>query len=402
MVNVNAQQWLNDKYPKDRKCQRNNDSENKGKSRASITLLDIRKGKVGNGIFRKNKNLADSLKLEGFTNLRKLIVSSHQLISLDVSDCLNLEELDCRGNELVSLKVNGCLNLQKIDCSNNPLRELDLTTCPKLEEVNINNCSNLAEERAVNSNLAYDVEKGKLAKGSAINSPKIRKALDDDVRNILIIGITGNGKSALANTLSDAYVANKFGEKNVSVSVTKIFQTSDVFEWQGKKYRVIDNVGFGDTDEISDEDVLFKIGEGIHSAQEGINQVLFVFGGRFGPEHVEAFNKFKAFISESGITKFTTLVRTNFDSFRDQEECQKDRDNLFSQRQELKEIINSCNGIMHVSNPAIPTIKIGDSEKVIKSKKEDMIENTEERKESRKIVLDHLVENCLEIYKLKE
>src|SRR6266511_4533568 len=140
------------------------------------------------------------------------------------------------------------------------------------------------------------------------------------VNNILIIGITGNGKSALANLLTKT---NKFEVSSLSTSVTKDFQMVE-FEDNGVKYRVIVNIGFGDTNNISKEDILLKIGEGIHFAKEGISQVLFVFGGRFGPEQVTAFNIFKTFISESGITKFTTLVRTRFDDFRDPKKCEED------------------------------------------------------------------------------
>jgi hypothetical protein len=229
MVNINAQEYIDKKYPKDGVCKRDGDLENKDKSRKGITSLDLRKGKVGNGFFNNNKNLTEDLKLAGFTNLRKLIISSHQLTSLDVSNCPNLEELDCHGNELTSLNVTGCTNLKKIDCSNSPLRELDLSTCSKIEEVNINSCPNLIEE-AINSNLNYDVDSGKLAKGSVKNSPQITKAKEDDVRNILIVGITGNGKSALANTLSDASDSNHFQEKSSSTSATKSFQESNIFE----------------------------------------------------------------------------------------------------------------------------------------------------------------------------
>ena len=70
--------------------------------------------------------------------MRKLIISSHQLIELDISECENLVELDCRSNELNNLNANGCANLKKIDCSNNNLNGLDLSTCSKLEEVKIN------------------------------------------------------------------------------------------------------------------------------------------------------------------------------------------------------------------------------------------------------------------------
>src|SRR5690349_14031419 len=129
MVNINSQKYINDKYPIDGVCERVGDLENKDKKRSEIIKLDISKGKIGNNTFGKNKILVGSLKLEGFTDLRKLIVSSHQITSLDVSDCQKLEELDCRGNQLNNLNVSGCSSLKKIDCSDNNLSELNLTTC---------------------------------------------------------------------------------------------------------------------------------------------------------------------------------------------------------------------------------------------------------------------------------
>ncbi|CAG8447307.1 9415_t:CDS:10 [Racocetra fulgida] len=130
------------------------------------------------------------------------------------------------------------------------------------------------------------------------------------VNNILIIGITGNGKSALASLLANN---NEFKESGGGISKTDRFQVS-------KKYRLIDNIGFGDTGNISEEEIFLEIGEGIHAAKEGINQILFVFKGRFGPEQVEAFKKFKTFISEN-------------------------RQSLLSEdNKDLREIIDSCNG----------------------------------------------------------
>src|SRR6185312_16946883 len=99
-----------------------------------------------------------------------------------------------------------------------------------------------------------------------------------------------------------------FEESSASTSVTQDFQASS-FQWEGKNYRIIDNIGFGDTSSISDEDVLLKIARGIHSAKEGINQILFVFKDRFSGDQIFAFELFKNFINESGITKFTTLIR---------------------------------------------------------------------------------------------
>jgi len=60
-----------------------------------------------------------------------------------------------------------------------------------------------------------------------ISSRGVISAETYDIRNILIVGITGNGKSTLANILTNT---NQFIEKNASVSVTKNFQKSDIFE----------------------------------------------------------------------------------------------------------------------------------------------------------------------------
>jgi len=380
MVNENAQEWLDKKYPVNGTCQRKADQKNKNKTRAEITELDISKGNLGKHFYSTgdgDKNLVGSLKLEGFTNLRILNCSGHELISLDVSDCSNLEELDCQHNQLSTLNIDNCSNLKEINCDFNK----------SLKEVNVNNL-NLTK-----TGSGFAIENGKLAK----NIPQIIPVGENDIRNVLIVGITGSGKSALANALSSESGANQFGEKNSSTSATKSFQKSDVFEYQGKKYRIIDNIGFGDTNNISEEEILLRIGEGIHVAKEGINQVLFVFKDRFSPEHIMAFNLFENFISETGITEFTTIIRTNFPKFKKEEECKKDQQDLIGQTKELSKIINSCNGIIHVDNPAIPVVDEADSDN-----EEEIRIYSKKRKDSREKVLKHLVEKCSEIYKLKK
>lgn len=369
---VNAQEWLDKEYPASRRSEK--------------TELDISKGKIKKWLIH-DSTLKGDLKLEGFTNLRTLNCSGHELTNLDVSGCQFLTDLDCQGNKLNNLKVNGCSSLRTVNCSNNYIRELDLITCPELEEVNINNCPELNESKInSNNNLTRDALSGKLMKSGS----QIFPAKDSDIRNILIVGITGNGKSALANTLSNTSDVNKFGEGSSSTSKTKSFEVSDIIEWEGKNYRIIDNIGFGDTSNIAEEDILFEIGKGIHSAKEGINQILFVFKGRFAPEHIKVFNVFKKFISESKVTDFTTLVRTNFPNFREEEDRQEDQRVLRNQSPESVEIVNSCNGIVYVDNPAIPS---EDRRKRVALKK---------REDTKKIVFEHLADNCQNIYKLKE
>src|SRR5205823_6360384 len=100
---------------------------------------------------------------------------------------------------------------KKINCSSNNLSGLDLIACPNLEEVDINECPELAKDK-IKSNLNYDKLSNTLIKGR----PQIAPAGENDVRNILIVGITGNGKSALSNTLVG--INDKFKESSASTS----------------------------------------------------------------------------------------------------------------------------------------------------------------------------------------
>ncbi|CAJ0761339.1 15541_t:CDS:2 [Entrophospora sp. SA101] len=502
--NVNAQNYINEKYPTSGTCQRDNDPENKGKTRKGITLLDIRKGKVGNGIFSKNKNLIEDLKLEGFTNLRKLIISSHQITSLDISDCPNLEELDCRGNELTYLKVDGCSNLRKIDCSNNPLRELDLSTCSKLEEANINGCpSKLTEEGATKSNLTYDAEKGKLAKVSKVNEynkkkeeieksnisvsekekeikkiesetakeinegikviigigeritqleekkEKLKKEIQEkekiirqkvlkhifnnyyEINNILggdffISSIIGDDndwrdineefvdkavilkwlsrddkkltvekiqelshdvkqlKEALVDDQGPYFFHEKcfnFKESCGTTSETRSFQAEE-FTYEGENYRIVDTVGIGDT-KLSEREVLFKMAEGIYLVKEGIKQVLFVVGNKFTSQEIEIFRLLKDVILESGITEYTTIVKTKFPNFEDHEDCEEDRQTLQEENQAISKILEKSE-IIYVDNPPLK----GNSETIEANKKT--------RKSSQGVLFKHLKNNCQE------
>ncbi|CAG8447716.1 9238_t:CDS:10 [Cetraspora pellucida] len=239
-------------------CKSNSDKENQGKKRDEIIILDLSKGKVGKRIFNDGKTLTGSLKLERFTNLRKLIISSQKITELDVSECPNLKEVDISG------------------------------------------CSELTKEK-IKSNLIFNLKKTKL--------------------------------STLANVLTDTKKDGKI-----------------------VKYNIIDNIGFGDTrkESIKEEDVLLRIGGAIYSAKEGINQILFVVRGKFTKEHTESFNLFENFISDTGITDFTTIVKTEFLDFRDEDSRKDDKVALIRENKDIRIIIEACNGIIHVDNPPMP------------------------------------------------
>ena len=390
MVEKKAQEYINEKYPISSVCKSKSDKENEGKKREQITILDLSKGKVGKGLLNSDgKTLTDSLKLERFTNLQKLIVSSQQLTSLDVSDCPNLKELDCQNNQIANLNVTGCSNLKIINCSRNNIKNLDFNTCNGLEEVDIINCpEELTENKnAVKSNLIFNLKKTKLIKGPLVIPVR------ENIRNILLVGWTGSGKSTLANSLTNT---SDFKESNFGISETEKYEAGEFeLEREGKKikFRIIDNIGFGDTrkDSFKEEDVLCRIADGIHSAKEGINQILFVVKGKFSEEHIKIFNLFEKVISETGITKFTTIIKTDFASFRSPEVCERDKGALIRETNELRTIIESCNGILHVDNPSVET-----------SDKSEKEVNKKKREKSREIVLDHLLEKCQDIYKFEE
>ena len=196
--------------------------------RNEVTELDISKGKVKkrNG---HERTLKGDLKLPGFTNLRTLICSSHELTSIDLSECQYLTNLDCHDNQLNNLQISNCSNLEKVDLSKNYLRDLDLSKVNNLreincadnnflEEVDISKCPKLTK---VGFGFTRDKRKSMLVRVSQT------ELAGDKIRNILIIGITGNGKSALANVLAATSGINQFGEKNSSASATRNFQTSD-------------------------------------------------------------------------------------------------------------------------------------------------------------------------------
>jgi len=138
-----------------------------------------------------------------------------------------------------------------------------------------------------------------------------------NTKTILLIGRSGRGKSTLANVLTGT---NDFKESSTSVSETKNVQIGE-FEENGTNYQVIDTPGIGDT-KMSDSEVLNIIAEAIYLAKDGISQVFFVNDGRFDQYEMATYDQLRNIIFGDNFTKNTTIVRTRFPGFRDDEECQ--------------------------------------------------------------------------------
>jgi Leucine-rich repeat (LRR) protein len=201
----------------------------------------------------------------------------------------------------------------------------------------------------------------------------------NNIKNILLIGRTGNGKSTLANVLTGT---KSFAESESAVSKTRNIQ-HEQFNVDDNKYLIIDTPGLGDT-KLSQEKILDIIAEAVYLVKEGVSQVLFISKGRFDQFEMATYDLLRTIIFDAEVVKYTTLIRTNFAEFEDEEECKKD---LVAMKREsdLAEVVGSCqNRVIHVDNPPIKAN--------LPKKLREL--NKEQRIESKKKLSEYLNKNC--------
>jgi predicted GTPase len=138
-----------------------------------------------------------------------------------------------------------------------------------------------------------------------------------NIKNILIIGRTGSGKSTLGNVLinKNNNFEEIFKEINSTESETKNIQSEEA-DINGVRFRIIDTIGIGST-KLTNEEIAFNIIKVCNKFEEGLSQVLFIIRGRVILEEIKFYNIIMKKIFDKDISKYTTIVRTNFYNFRD-------------------------------------------------------------------------------------
>ncbi|RIA82824.1 P-loop containing nucleoside triphosphate hydrolase protein [Glomus cerebriforme] len=220
-----------------------------------------------------------------------------------------------------------------------------------------------------------------LAKALALSLEDNDDNSNGKVKNILLIGRTGSGKSTLGNVLVGK--EETFKESSGSISETKRIKTEKFtlnISKDGREkvdYLVIDTIGFGDT-QLETKEILELLTELVPVIKKnGLNQILFVNRGRFSKEEIDTYKILTSVLFDENAAKYTTIVRTRFPKFESQSACESDRQKLQGENQEISEILKTSK-IIYVDNPPLEG-----REKVV-----DLAKET--REESRKRLLTHL------------
>jgi GTP-binding protein EngB required for normal cell division len=169
-----------------------------------------------------------------------------------------------------------------------------------------------------------------------------------EFKNILLLGRTGAGKSALANVITET---NNFTESAGSVSETAKAK-AEKFK---TNFRVIDTIGFQDTTLDEKEELLPKFRDEIDDyICEGIYQILLVIDKRVTKDEIEDFKWFSTYLFDKKVFDYTTIVRTHFPNFEDDNACNSDIKSLIesSKDEDIKKLLKGGR-IIYVDNDSV-------------------------------------------------
>ncbi|CAL1533419.1 unnamed protein product [Lymnaea stagnalis] len=164
--------------------------------------------------------------------------------------------------------------------------------------------------------------------------------------DLLMIGKTGNGKSALGNSILRR---KAFVSKSSSSSVTKDV-AYEFGEHNGRKIKVVDGPGVGDTRMDNEKAISLVMGAmqyAISANPRGYHAFLLVvkFGGRFTAEDQDTIGFLKKIFGESFIKSYCILVMTCGDNFESesQESGQNFKQWCDEQDGVFQELLRECN-----------------------------------------------------------
>lgn len=137
---------------------------------------------------------------------------------------------------------------------------------------------------------------------------KERHHIDKDRHAVVLVGLTGAGKSSTGNTLCGARKA--FVQGSSVASVTASVSVRD-YQFEGRKWRVIDTPGFGDTS-MDEGKIEKELHELFKYAKYGIACVVIVVKkGRFTREQEQIVLKILDFFGGDGVLPHCILAVTN-------------------------------------------------------------------------------------------
>lgn len=84
------------------------------------------------GLYLAGLGINDLTGINGFTNLKQLIVSGNNLTTINVSGLANLQWIECQQNQLTTLNLSANTKLQQVWCHLNQLTSLVLPNSPTL------------------------------------------------------------------------------------------------------------------------------------------------------------------------------------------------------------------------------------------------------------------------------
>jgi len=224
----------------------------------------------------------------------------------------------------------------------------------------------------------------------------------------LLIGGSGKGKSALANTLvnEDGNFTKIFDFNNNSGSTTKTTQKKEV-EIEGDNYRIIDTVSLDHTS-MNKQKVASELNKSFRFTEGKINQILLMVSGFFDRTSCLTYRLIKEIAPE--LLDYTTIVITRFSSFANSEACGEDIEFLRNPDHVNPEVLEITRRlpIIHIDNSQDLSFDLkkseNETEESFQKRKElrERIneENKEKRKLSRQRLLDRL-KDCQKIYQLE-